>query len=1060
MKINLLLTGGVGVAIGAAMWVVAPSGSNADVETSEYTPRQKKAAHAAHPQFDIMRDLKQNVHTGQIEKQDYLNAKLAVEAMMADRSTTLQWLDRGPDNIGGRTRAILVDKDNPLKVFAGSVTGGLFVSFDGGNSWSKVQSFTENLSISSMAQTPSGVLYVATGHFEEGSGGNGGSGGFGNGIFRSADNGATWTQVSGTSTITYVNEIVSDSRHPDRIWIATPNTPGIRLVENGTLTTAASWGATGLPNSGFHSLDISPDGVVLVGAAATTGRQTWVSQDGGLTWSNKSGISPGQIPVSGIGRLEYAISKIKNASGFYNIYGSMATNGGAFAGAYMSDDNGSTWYMIAPNTSSQNPDHPGAFTPFSTSAGNQGNYNNIITVHPTDPGKVFLGGIDVYEWNQGTTNPPFGQWEQRSLWYASQFSPVYVHADNHELKWDQIGSLYIGNDGGIGKSPPGQFNGQFFFPANRGYNVTQFYQIAFSKEGWVMGGTQDNGTLFNDGSGLTSQSFYAVRGGDGFHCDISHTNSDIMFASVYTGDMQRSNDRGTTWSPFFSNVLGSISSNAGFYTTGRLWENPNDVNSTDNIIYVPSAITPAGTNLNLISTNSGMTVPYTTTELLCWADTLVATGSVVDTVSVTAFGSGIQYQMSTLNYYVINTDSLYNIDTDDTIVIASMITQLQYFAPSPCDASQTVWIGTAPVVYNFPIDTLFVQDKYQSWYAFGMIGTHGVWITRQALRFNVTPQWYQVVGGTNVNDGSGIARVKTLEFSSDGNHLYVGTWGGEVWRVSNLNSVYVSDPNASGKANVGSPSRTITTTRVFKGNASAAITGIAIDPRNPGHVVVTMGSFGISTHVYESYSADIDPTTATFGSFASIQGNLPDMPVYSAIIDRLNEDQVVVGTEMGVYITNNANGGSTTWHYASGDFGNVPVFDVRQQWRDFSEGTSRPGEIYIGTHGRGIWSSATLLNVNEPITDVKDNKFISSLLIFPNPMVAEGDVSFELKNSGTVSIRIYTLDGREAQRNEIGFLPDGKHQIRFNAAALSAGTYLMEVVSGDSRSIGKFIVKK
>jgi hypothetical protein len=278
MKINLLLTGGTGLAIGAAMWMVAPSASNADESTSEYTPRQKRVAKSAHGQFEIMRDLKKNVHTGQIEKQDYLNAKMAVEMMMQNRTTSLQWLERGPDNIGGRTRAILIDKDNPLKVFAGSVTGGLFQSFDGGNSWAKVSSFTENLSISSMAQTLSGVLYVATGHFEEGGSGNGGSGGFGNGIYRSADNGATWTQVSGTGSISYINEIVIDSRHPDRIWIATPNTPGVRVLENNTLLSAGAWGETGLPTSGFHALDISPDGLVLVGAAATTGRQTWVSQ--------------------------------------------------------------------------------------------------------------------------------------------------------------------------------------------------------------------------------------------------------------------------------------------------------------------------------------------------------------------------------------------------------------------------------------------------------------------------------------------------------------------------------------------------------------------------------------------------------------------------------------------------------------------------------------------------------------------------------------------------------------------------------------------------------------
>jgi hypothetical protein len=1018
---RLLASAGSVVAFGSAMWLMNPVDSGSADKVSEYTPRNRAQARSSEGNKQVMEMLRRNVNTGKIERQDFLNARAAVEQLMQNRVTTLTWVDRGPDNIGGRTRAILIDRNDANHVFAGSVSGGLFESLDGGNNWTKVNSFTENLSISSIAQSVNGKLFVATGHAEEGTSGNGDSGGWGLGIYMSDDNGASWTLIPGTESYTYVNEIVTDTRMAERIWIACSASPGLRVYENGTLQTAASWGATGLPASGgFTALDISPDGTVLVGCGQSN--QTYVSADGGLTWAEKSGSGAGEVPNAGIGRVEYAISRTKNNLNFYNIYASLATSGGAFGGAYMSDDNGTTWYQIAPNTSSQNPNNTGTFTPFSTSLSNQGNYNNIISVHPTNPGRVFLGGIDVYEWNQGTTSPPFGQWEQVSLWFASPESPVYVHADNHEMKWDQNGWLYIGNDGGIAKSPPGSVNGVLFFPANRGYNVAQFYSVAFSKEGWVMGGTQDNGSLLNDGSGTTALEFDEVRGGDGFDCDISFINSDVMFASVYTGDMQRSDDRGNTWSTFFSNALGAIASQAGFYTTGRLYENPDDVNSGDSVAYVPfTNLGPGDTLPNLFSLTGQIPITYVlgAGETLCYADTLMMDGTVI------IGGNPVNYALH------------------------------------PCSPGDTIYMDDDTALFEVGLDTLMIQDKIQSWYAFGVGGSNGVWVTRQALRFNVTPDWYQVAGGANAADGSGMGSIKSLEFSADGNHLYIGTWSGELWRVSGLASIYASDGNAVGKATVASPTRTVTTTKIYDGNAASAITGIGIDPQDPGHVVFTVGGFGVSTHIYESFTADVDAATTGVGSFTSIQGNLPDMPAYDVVIDRSNNNQIIVGTEMGVYVTDNANGGATTWNYASGDFGNVPVFAVRQQWRSWDEGALRPGEIYIGTHGRGIWASATLLSTpdNNPHS-LFGSTFAAGVLIYPNPVEDMATARFELSAAADVQVRIIGLDGRVAATIAAGNLGKGVQEVQFNAADLSAGTYILEVTGNGQRSLSKFVVKR
>src|ERR1019366_221343 len=53
-------------------------------------------------------------------------------------SGLLQWTEMGPDNIGGRSRAIIIDKDSNNVVYAAGVTGGLFKSNDAGATWKKV----------------------------------------------------------------------------------------------------------------------------------------------------------------------------------------------------------------------------------------------------------------------------------------------------------------------------------------------------------------------------------------------------------------------------------------------------------------------------------------------------------------------------------------------------------------------------------------------------------------------------------------------------------------------------------------------------------------------------------------------------------------------------------------------------------------------------------------------------------------------------------------------------------------------------------------------------------
>ncbi|HKP82309.1 MAG TPA: hypothetical protein VJT69_09830, partial [Pyrinomonadaceae bacterium] len=131
------------------------------------------------------------------------------------------WQSIGPGNVGGRTRALLIDPINPDVMYAAAVAGGIWKTTNGGNAWTPLNDFLANIAVTCMAFDPSNssTIYAGTGE-----GFFNADGVRGAGIFKSTDAGATWTRLPATASSAdffFVNDIVVSPSDGQHVYAAT-----------------------------------------------------------------------------------------------------------------------------------------------------------------------------------------------------------------------------------------------------------------------------------------------------------------------------------------------------------------------------------------------------------------------------------------------------------------------------------------------------------------------------------------------------------------------------------------------------------------------------------------------------------------------------------------------------------------------------------------------------------------------------------------------------------------------------------------------------------------------
>ncbi len=540
----------LGLAIG--LWTLYPS--HEKTHEIKKVPKLQRIDKAIEQEFEMTKDPTLN----EVPRQRLFQAKRYADSLRVSNATNraaianITWTERGPSNVSGRTRAILIDANDGAgnTIWAGSVGGGLWKSTNAGNSWTPVNELFDNLAIASIAQDPSNpnIIYFGTGE------------GFFNadairglGIWKTTDGGNTWNQLSSTnnSTFYYVQKIVVNSS--GTVYACTRD-GGVQRSTNG----GSSWSkvlGSGAGASANRAADIelasNGDLYAAMGLFQTDG--IYKSTNGGTSWSKLTG---GGLPSSGYQRIELACA----ASNANVVYALMQGTNYDCSGIYRTDNGGSNWTSLPV---------PGAFG-MSNFCRGQAWYDLICGVDPNNSNRVFIGGIDLLVSGNGGSS-----WSQVSQWYGGG-GYQYMHADQHAIVFQNGNSkvIWFGNDGGVYRTTNGTAGTPTISFRGNGYNVTQYYAADLNRNSGsnnFLAGAQDNGTQKYTSTGINSTT--EVSGGDGAFCHIDANQPNTQISSyVYNNYYITTNNWGSSTSR-------SIGSNAGRFI------NPTDYDSDANVLY-------------------------------------------------------------------------------------------------------------------------------------------------------------------------------------------------------------------------------------------------------------------------------------------------------------------------------------------------------------------------------------------------------------------------------------------------------------------------------------------
>lgn len=988
---------------------------------------------------------------------EFSKAKLNAKSKFSEE---LEWIERGPSNVGGRTRGLVVDPSDTTAHtwFLASVGGGIWKTTNAGEDWELLTEDFTSLATSTIAMAPSNqdVIYVGTG---EGFGNIDGI--VGQGIWKSTDRGETWNLLESTRINEFANvtRLIVNPDDENEVLACTRTTIGQNVTRTFILKSTdggETWVSKYARSSTIvQQLVPSPNNFDII-YATVRGVGVLQSTDRGETWE-EIWQTPNEER-----RIEMAISPKDDGV----IYLSCELARGSRL--YFTRDTFNT--VIEPIYKGRQPDW----------LVEQGWYDNTIAVHPyndsivwvagqgpvleirigQDSGivKTFSGYNSLAPFIKPVENSPFNDepaGTSVSLFEGLPVSTEFTEEDiiDVELRFGQGSSKAHLISVNV-QTFDFRFQGMIDVPF-QAWDVANDRQIAISvydvdnNGEWSFENYTDQPNPFHDVV-ITNNIDYSETPDP----IISGTNP--VYKTQYYIFMGRS--------PSYNGSSTELPFGFIFFNTEEEEGLISEFTPIADGYFAYTDISNVGTKGVHVDHHNIIFIPRDSASGLFYVLNANDGGVAFSEDSGDSFSqTGDSYNDgSFISLYGYNTSQFYGIDkkNGESRYVGGTQDNGSWVSPSDPD-TESIWIEApsgdgfeAAWHYENPslvLETSQFNRLYKSynegisWNSVDLPESDGPFITRLASS-QINPDLIFMVSDTGVLRSDDFAETWEIIDMPD-TWEFQGSWGppitisladaNYVWTGSRVNSssrvCYSVDGGLSFEQ-----------TRSYTATETGLVTGLATHPNDPNTAYVLFSQKGAPKILMTNDLGQSWTDLSGYGPNSQSSG-FPDVAVYCLLVMPWEETRLWAGTEIGIFESLD---GGLTWSYADNGFPAISVWQMKIV----------NDEIVLATHGRGIWT-VNLAQFDVSSTDENNLPLASEVQIYPNPMSNQSQLVYTTTESQTIEISIYALNGQKIRTLFQGRQVAGEHQVQIRRETLEAGIYFVNIQSESQRLSKKLFVQ-
>ena len=283
----------------------------------------------------------------------------------------------------GRLSAIAFHPTDTNQIWAGAPSGGVWKSNDNGSSWEPLTDDLPNIGVSEIIVNPhnTDTIYISTG--DESSGDT-----YSYGVLRSIDGGITWDTTG-------LSFDISAQRNIRRMIMDSTNTNILIAAATNGIYRTADAGATWqqVQSGNFCDVEFKPfsHDTLYATTNSSSSPPLFVSYNGGVNWSP----STNGMNTSDMTRAKVAVTPA-NPDLVYVLASS--SNGSSYHGVYRSTDSGANWTLMSDSPNLMNGDE------FGEGDDGQGWYSMELAVSPIDENELKVGGVNLWKSANGGAN--------------------------------------------------------------------------------------------------------------------------------------------------------------------------------------------------------------------------------------------------------------------------------------------------------------------------------------------------------------------------------------------------------------------------------------------------------------------------------------------------------------------------------------------------------------------------------------------------------------------------------------------------------------------------------